>query len=52
MKKSKFTEPQIIFAIAYYYVRIPRKKRNHWKFPEEWKDKWLESIAWDTLPRR
>lgn len=37
---------------AFYYVRIPREKRNHWTFPEEWKDKWLESSAWDTLPRR
>lgn len=33
----------------FYYVRIPKKNRSHWTFPKEWKNKWMESSAWDTL---
>ncbi|MDN3707101.1 hypothetical protein QW060_08130 [Myroides ceti] len=36
----------------FYYIRIPLKNRNHWTFPKEWKDKWMESSAWDTLQRK
>jgi|SRR5690606_597095 len=36
----------------FYYVRIPKANRNHWTFPKEWKNKWMESSAWDTLERR
>ena len=35
----------------FYYVRIPKENRNHWTFPKEWKNKWMESSAWDTLQR-
>jgi len=35
----------------FYYVRIPMENRNHWTFPNEWKNKWMESSAWDTLQR-
>lgn len=33
----------------FYYTRISMKARSHWTFPKEWKDKWMESSAWDTL---
>lgn len=33
---------------SFYYKRISMKTRNHWTFPEEWRDKWLESSAWDS----
>lgn len=36
----------------FYYIRIPLKNRNHWTFPKEWKNKWMESSTWDTLQRR
>lgn len=36
----------------FYYVRISLKTRNHWTFPKEWKDKWMESSSWDTLSFR
>lgn len=32
---------------SFYYKRISMKTRNHWTFPKEWQDKWLESSAWD-----
>jgi hypothetical protein len=32
---------------SFYYKRISMKTRNHWTFPEEWRDKWMESSAWD-----
>lgn len=31
----------------FFYVRISMNTRNHWAFPKEWKDKWLESSKWD-----
>ena len=34
----------------YYYVRISNETRNSKNFPIEWKNKWLESSAWDTIP--
>lgn len=36
----------------FYYVRIPKANRNHWTFPKEWKNKWMESSVWDTLERK
>ncbi len=36
----------------FYYIRIPLENRNHWTFPKEWKNKWMESSAWDTIQRR
>ncbi len=35
----------------FYYTRISMKDRSHWTFPKEWKNKWMESSAWDTLQR-
>lgn len=32
-----------------YFVRLSSKERNSSKFPEEWKYKWTESSAWDTI---
>ena len=37
---------------SFYYKRISMKTRNHWTFPKEWRDKWMESSAWDTIQRR
>lgn len=33
----------------FYYVKISHEDREHWTFPKEWKNKWMESSAWDTL---
>lgn len=32
---------------AFYYVRVSMKTRNHWTFPIEWREKWMESSDWD-----
>ena len=34
---------------SFYYVRITMEVRNHWTFPKEWRNKWMESSKWDTL---
>lgn len=33
----------------FYYTKIPMENRNHWTFPKEWRNKWMESSKWDTL---
>lgn len=33
---------------SFYYKRISMKTRNHWTFPKEWRDKWMESSARDS----
>ena len=33
----------------FYYIRISMRDRSQWTFPKEWKNKWMESSAWDTL---
>ena len=30
-----------------FYTRLSLKTRNHKSFPQEWKDKWMESSEWD-----
>lgn len=31
----------------FFYTRISHKDRKHRKFPEEWKNKWLNSSEWN-----
>ncbi len=31
----------------FYYMKIPMEYRKDSRFPEEWKDKWMESSDWD-----
>lgn len=33
----------------FFYTDISMEQRNNNKFPKEWKNKWMESSAWDTL---
>tara|TARA_R110002049_G_scaffold2052_5_gene14797 strand:- start:78 stop:497 length:420 start_codon:yes stop_codon:yes gene_type:complete len=30
-----------------FYTKLSLKTRNHKSFPKEWKEKWMESSAWD-----
>lgn len=35
----------------FFYRRISKEDRNHWTYPKEWKNKWMESSKWDTITR-
>jgi hypothetical protein len=32
----------------YFYTKLSYKTRNSKRFPEEWRDQWLESSEWDN----